>query len=426
MTAKFKLRKGKKNNAILLDFRHGRKIRFRISTGLAFKKGSDKYWDNSRCKIKVPNDIPNSNYINSRLKEIEEEIEKIVTSFIKEDKLTQINCSKAIMKIIKGDAEDVDENIKNTNNIVEFFDWFLDYYAKNNSPFTNKPLAAGTLRTYKNSKNYLRKFLEARKLRDFRFQDIDENFYNDFVSYGKSQGYSKNYIGSIVQKLKTIISYAYDKGVHKNDEFKKRYFSKFQEVINHPYLDESEIDSIARLELSNETEKIVRDIFLIACYTGLRVGDLVSFLKNPILSLNEGKEYVYRKQDKTGGELYIPINSKAKRILDKRNGEFPPYLHQNLINKLIKPIAKKAKIINDYVLERTEGEETVKIKKPKYKFISSHTGRRSFCTNAYNAGVPPHQIMVISGHKSEKVFYNYIKADVKRRAMQVAKHSFFS
>lgn len=55
--------------------------------------------------------------------------------------------------------------------------------------------------------------------------------------------------------------------------------------------------------------------------------------------------------------------------------------------------------------------------RPKYKFISMHTARRSFCTNAYNEGMPPHLIMIISGHKSEKVFYNYIKATIQEKAI---------
>lgn len=97
----------------------------------------------------------------------------------------------------------------------------------------------------------------------------------------------------------------------------------------------------------------------------------------------------------------------------------------NQKNTTIKSIAKRAKINEDYILEKTLGCEKVCITKPKYKFISSHTARRSFCTNAFNAGVPPHLIMVISGHKSEKVFYNYIKANTKRKAMQIAEHSYF-
>ena len=74
-------------------------------------------------------------------------------------------------------------------------------------------------------------------------------------------------------------------------------------------------------------------------------------------------------------------------------------IHQNIINKLIKSIARKAKINKDFVIEKTISGKKVKQTKPKFKFISSHTARRSFCTNVYDDGVPSHQIMVISGHK---------------------------
>ena len=84
-----------------------------------------------------------------------------------------------------------------------------------------------------------------------------------------------------------------------------------------------------------------------------------------------------------------------------------------------------AKINKDFVIEKTISGKKVKQTKPKFKFISSHTARRSFCTNAYDDGVPPYQIMVISGHKSEKVFNNYIKTSVKRKATLVAQHPFF-
>lgn len=46
-----------------------------------------------------------------------------------------------------------------------------------------------------------------------------------------------------------------------------------------------------------------------------------------------------KKQDV---RILIPINSKIQNILNKRDGIFPPAVHQNIINKLIKSIAKKA------------------------------------------------------------------------------------
>jgi len=47
--------------------------------------------------------------------------------------------------------------------------------------------------------------------------------------------------------------------------------------------------------------------------------------------------------------------------------------------------------------------------KPKNEWITSHTCRRSFCTNEFLAGTPVELIMKISGHKSVKDFYKYIR-----------------
>lgn len=426
MNTKFKLRNGKKNNTILLDFRFGREIRVRISTNLIIKKASEKYWDNSKGRIKLPNNISNYAFINNCLRDYEESIEKAMVSLIKENKLTQANCTKAIKKALNVFEKDEDTDKSDSNIVLEYFEWFLGYYSLHNSPFTKKPLKNGTLKTYTNCKNFLSNYLKYKKINAFRFEDIDEDFYNDFVNYGKIKKYSRNYMGTNIQKLKTIIGYAFENKVHSNDAFKKRYFAKLKEEINHPYLDEKELALIYNLKLDDELMRNVRDIFLIASYTGLRVGDLSDFLSSPKLIMINGKEFIHLIQNKTEGEVYIPINSIIKNILQIRDGKFPPYVHPNIINKLIKCIARKAKINDDFIIERTISDSKVKIVKPKHKFITAHTARRSFCTNAYNSGMAPHQIMVISGHKSEKVFYSYIKASVKRKALQAAEHSFFN
>jgi integrase len=47
--------------------------------------------------------------------------------------------------------------------------------------------------------------------------------------------------------------------------------------------------------------------------------------------------------------------------------------------------------------------------KPKYAWITSYTCRRSFSTNEFLAGTSVELIMKISGHKSVKDFYKYIR-----------------
>ena len=61
----------------------------------------------------------------------------------------------------------------------------------------------------------------------------------------------------------------------------------------------------------------------------------------------------------------------------------------------------------------------------KYDLIKNHTARRSFCTNAYIAGMSTLDIMAISGHSSEKTFLNYIKISADERAVKIAENPFF-
>jgi integrase len=425
MKAKFKLRKGAKTNTILLDFRYGRSIRYRCSTQININKGQEKFWDSKKEKIKIPSSIINDKEINKKLYEIELEIEKEVLLLEEHNRLTSNSCAKVIKRIL-GFEEENYSRPKYSKNVLEYIEWYKEYYKTNNSPVTKRPLKAGTLKTYKNVSVYLNRYFDSRNIKNFLFDDMGREFYNDFIQFGVENNYSRNYVGIIIQRLKTVISSAYDNDVHKNVEFKKRYFSKIKEEVNHPYLTEEELDLISEVKLKNDIEKDARDAFLIACNTGMRVSDLNAFLKNPKLVEDGGKKYIQIIQQKTDSEVYITVNQKVLDIIEKRNGEFPPNVRPNIISENIKIICKKAGITSEHVLELTLGGKKTKITKPKYMFISTHTGRRSFCTNAYNAGIPPHQIMTISGHKSEKVFFNYIKASVKRKAVQIAGHPFFN
>lgn len=427
MRINFKLRKGEKVNSILIDLTYGRSIRVRCSTSLIIKKGSEKYWNSNKCRIKLPNDIHNADYINKKLRNYEIEIEVAIQDLEKNNRLNQTNCYDAIKRILNIDTIVINESeISNSNNVVIYFDWYMDFYSKKISPHSKKPLTAGTIKTYKNCKGYFEKYIKSRNIKTFYFEDFNKEFYYDFIEYGHENGYTRNYIGSMIQKLKTIISSAYDNGNHKNSDFTKPYFSKLTEEINHPYLNNEELEKIYKLELKDDYLNNVKDIFLIACNTGLRVGDLTTFLKTPILTKLKEKDCIYLKQQKTGNEVYIPLNKMIQNILKKRENKFPPYIHPNKLNKAVKRILKRAKINENFTRVRTvKGIKESEVK-PKYKYISMHTARRSFCTNAFNAGMPPHLIMIISGHKSEKVFYNYIKATVKEKAIQVSEHSFFN
>jgi len=427
MNFQFKLRKGKKGATIISELRFGKNIRIRKATSFAIPIQSIKYWDTSKQLIKLPNDILNCDKINNSLNEIRTKAYSEFSVFSQENYIDKKTLEEKLDLIIN--PVEVIEHLAIESSkpslVADYFQWYINFYTEHMSPNTGRVLSKGTLKTYRNILRFFKDYLESNNLKEFTFNDIDKSFYYDFVDYAQNSGYSKNYIGSIIQKLKTIIQAAFDEDIHFNGEFKKRYFRKFRETVNHPYLNNEEILSLYNLDIKSEFLDSIRDIFIIACYTGLRIGDLMSFLKNPKIEEFNGRKHIHIVQHKTKKPVFIPLKQIILDILEKRNGSFPRHIHQNLINKEIKPLLKRCGITELYDVEKTVGGKSVLVSKPKHQLISNHSCRRSFCTNAYNSGMPLQDIMVFSGHSSESMVLLYIKASAKEKAKRASDHAFF-
>jgi len=90
-------------------------------------------------------------------------------------------------------------------------------------------------------------------------------------------------------------------------------------------------------------------------------------------------------------------------------------------NYYVKEVVRLAGIIGTVHITHKKGNKIIEESRPKFAWISSHNARRSFCTNEFLAGTPTDLIMTISGHKSEKAFRRYIKADQMQKAIMIKK-----
>ena len=79
-------------------------------------------------------------------------------------------------------------------------------------------------------------------------------------------------------------------------------------------------------------------------------------------------------------------------------------------NYYIKEAVKLTSIDDSVKITHKRGNRLIEETRSKYAWVTSHTARRSFCTNEYLSGTPSDLIMAISGHKTEKAFRKYIKA----------------
>jgi len=298
---------------------------------------------------------------------------------------------------------------------VEFLP-FVNHYIET-TPFSKQ-----TIYAYKGTYKNLIQYQNQRNI-TLTFQMIDMDFYNDFINFLKVKKYAPNSIGCRIKLLKKFLNEASDRGLPVRDDYKKKGFSKVSEETVAVYLNEAELMQMYRLDLSKSPKHaVVRDLFLIACYTGLRFSDLSKLTHENFNADNT----ISVKTVKTGTDVVIPVHPVVRAIMNKYDNKLPKTPDNQLFNERIGEVAESAKINEIVCRELTKGNERIKKSVEKHELVSSHTARRSFATNAYLRDVPALSIMKITGHKTEKSFMGYIKMSQKDNALKLQTHSFFT
>jgi len=432
----FKIRKGvDKSSKIQLFFNYGTDRRLRYSTGLEVLDA--KNWDTEKMRIKNVLAEVHKNDVNNKLTDIQAFLEKTYTRLaIRESIEVDNEILKNELNIFLNKIK-VDDNETQHLELLPFYKWFIEHYQINPLVTTGKPMGSGTAKTYRNAYTILKRFNDTKYT--LTYDKIDNQFYDAFLSFMYDKEYSLNYIGTQIKILKTIMNASHEKGFHNTTDFNKRYFKKPTEEVFNIYLNQDELKKIQKLDLSDFQQKRInkdfvitksrlenaRDLFLISANTGLRVSDFNSLTTKNIIN-DKGSNYVSLITKKNSKRLTIPINIVVQSILKKGNGKPPKRMSEQHINYCLKELGELAKINEIIQKEITKGGVKIKTDYAKYELITNHTGRRSFCTNAYKSGMPTIDIMAISGHSTEKVFYGYIKVDDLERAEKIGRHKFFS
>ena len=290
-------------------------------------------------------------------------------------------------------------------------DFFFQYDAYVTSKLNT--VADSTLDVFRNLNVILEAFQAFRK-KPITFDEIDIEFYEEFVYYltfehihqnrkGIVKGFKRNTIGKNVKQLIIFLKTPRVKKIA--PEMDLTGFKIVEEEADAIYLTPEEIKKILLLNLSEYPHlNKYRDLFIFGCLTGLRFSDF------SVISSEDVRDgMLYKKQGKTKHWVVIPLRDEANQIFSESFNRNIPALSNPDFNFYIKEVGKLAEILQPIKHSHRKGNKTIVETRPKYAWITSHTCRRSFCTNEFLAGTPVDLIMKISGHKSLKDFYRYIK-----------------
>jgi len=173
------------------------------------------------------------------------------------------------------------------------------------------------------------------------------------------------------------------------------------------FIDQTELNLIC----DNTESLIMKDIFKVLFYTGMRVSELINLqikdidFKDRILTVSNKEDFT----TKSKRERIIPLNDISYSILEKYRGNsinpnqylFTKNLvkfNKDYISKTFKAVIRKLNLSEDLHL---------------------HSLRHSFCSNLVNKGVNLYTVKELAGHQDLKTtqIYSHLQTDSLRQAI---------
>jgi len=402
----------KSKRPIYLSYRFNRNDKFVYPLPIQIES---KYWNPKKYRVRDTLAAELKNTINIFLENLENEAYIQIAALVNDKK----EITKPALKNIL-DNYLHPERIKPEEKPQNLHEFIQDYIKRSETkvnPNSGKQLSYYTIRKYYQFYEELKDYEKKFKI-TLDFDDIDLEFYENFIDMLREKNKANNTIGKHTKVFKAILNEATEKGINTNLKFRSKRFKAFSETGDAIYLNENELQKIYSLDLSKNTKlEKVRDLFIVGSWTGLRFGDFTSIKPEFIIG-----NFLHIEQHKTLGKITIPLHPIVLEILNKYKGHLPKAISNQKFNEYLKEIGKLAELTEPVYKTITRGGKRISTKYKKWELITTHTARRAFSSNLYKSGFPAKSIMQITGHQTDTSFMKYLKLTPDEHAKLLQQH----
>jgi integrase len=266
-----------------------------------------------------------------------------------------------------------------------------------------------TLYAYGTTIKSLKEFEKYKRIEINNINVITQKLILDFENFLTIKEKLKlNTVGSRMKNFKALLGELHVHGIISINPFKLYRIPIISEESDSIAMDDNELSDMTNLDLSDNPHlDHIRNQFVLLCHLGIRISDFKMFN-----ILKKDDDVISFKNKKTGETIHIPIFKEAWHILEKYEGHTLKQTNEQDMNEHIKEIGKLVPGLNrEFVQEYTKAGVKVRNIKKRYEMLTLHVGRRTAITRLANMGIPAHQIMIISGHKTMKSYEKYIKSN---------------
>ena len=240
--------------------------------------------------------------------------------------------------------------------------------------------------------------------REVYVRDMTEEFVKNFTGYLLTK-VKPSSVKTYMQKLHSIMEHAVElKDADKNPV--SRAMNMIPRCESHPrsFLTVEEIRTMTATPCENEN---IRQAFLFACFTGLRLSDIETLSWSNIQTIG-GTTTIVKIQIKTSHGIRIPLNREALTILEPQRTNMPADKVFTLPSRTM--IAK--------VLHKWSAASGIE------KHVTFHTSRHTFATLAITAGVEIYTVSKLCGHRSVRtteIYSHIIDTTLKEGVNRISK-----
>jgi integrase len=304
-----------------------------------------------------------------------------------------------------------DEEFKRTpkgkNLFFEAYDTFF------NEKVAKLEWTEGTKTRYKNINNILKRF-EKDKNYPLDFNRIDEKFFAAFTDYclNTLKHVNNTYLRNVVF-FKTFMNWAIERKYTYNQKYKK--FNKNEsgkDIIKETSTSQialtiDDLNTIMNHTFKSKSSERVRDVFVFACVTGMRYGELYLITKS-----NVTDTHIVLKEEKGVFKepRNIPLTNLSKFILEKYDYKLPLIANQKQ-NKYLKKIFEEMEFSSKIEKTTNRGRDVERSEDFFHNRITTHTARRTFITIMKRNGVSDKLIARATGHKDMSTLNKYYLVD---------------
>lgn len=276
----------------------------------------------------------------------------------------------------------------------------LEAFAYHNSLLKSKIGIENTKATYGKYESLRKKvalfITEKLKRKDIYLKELNHQFVVELEVYLKTkQNLTHNPAIKYIQFLKKVIHLSIANGWILSNPFQS--FKCTLQVKDRGYLAAEELKLIESKLFEIRRLAIVRDLFVLACYTGLSYSDMKKLCCRHIENKEDGSRWIVLHRTKTGVRSAIPLLPQALEVIDRYE---PPFIPD--IDNPILPVLSNQKM-NAYLKEIGD---ICKIEKK----LTFHLARHTFATTiTLTNGVPIESVSKMLGHTNLKTTQHYSK-----------------